>query len=165
MHVLVTAASKHGATAEIARAIGDELERRKIHVTVAPITGAGTIDGYDAVIAGSAVYAGQWLKPAKDFLERNAAALVARPVWLFSSGPIGDPPRPEEEPPDAPAMVASTGAREHRTFAGKIDRDRLSLAERAIVMALRAPSGDFRDWDEIRDWSSAIAAELQQGAA
>lgn len=110
------------------------------------------------------MYAGQWLKPAKDYLEHNASALAGRLVWLFSSGPVGDPPKPSEDPPDVPRMVAATGARGHRTFAGKLDRSQLSLPEKAIVTALRAPAGDFRDWDEIRAWSSEIAAGVRSGS-
>jgi menaquinone-dependent protoporphyrinogen oxidase len=70
---------------------------------------------------------------------------------LFSSGPIGDPPKPNEENPvDVAEIVAATGAREHRVFAGKLVKRQLGFGERAIVVALRVPEGDFRDWAEIR---------------
>jgi menaquinone-dependent protoporphyrinogen oxidase len=139
MKVLVTAASKHGATAEIARAISDELSERGLDVTVVPPEVITTIEDYDAIVAGSAVYTGRWLKPAREFVESQAAALATRPVWLFSSGPIGDPPKPEEDPVDAGPMVEATAARDHRIFAGKLDKSRLGFGERAIVMALPRP--------------------------
>jgi menaquinone-dependent protoporphyrinogen oxidase len=162
MKVLVTAASKHGATAEIAQAIGEALAERELDVTVMPSEGVSAVDGYDAVVAGSAIYAGHWLKPAKELVQRNAEALSARPVWLFSSGPVGEPPKPEEEQPvDAAEMLEATAAREHRVFAGRLDRSRLGFAEKAIAVALRAPEGDFRDWNEIRGWASGIADQLQ----
>jgi menaquinone-dependent protoporphyrinogen oxidase len=160
MKVLVTAASKHGATAGIAQAIGDVLAERGLEVTVAAVEDVRTIDPYDAVVAGSAVYAGHWLKPAMQFVERHADALMSRPVWLFSSGPVGDPPKPDEDPVDAAWVVRETGAVEHRVFAGMLDRGRLSFAEKAIVMALRAPVGDFRDWDDIRAWAGKVAERL-----
>ena len=50
-----------------------------------------SLDGYDAVIIGSAVYMGHWLDPAKDLVSRFGDALAGRLVWLFSSGPVGDP--------------------------------------------------------------------------
>lgn len=81
-------------------------------------------------------------------------------MWLFSSGPVGDPPRPEEDPVDVAELVARTKAREHRVFAGRIERSRLSFAEKAIVLALRVPDGDYRDWDEIRAWAAEIADAL-----
>ena len=161
MRVLVTAASKHGATAEIAEVIGDQLTKGDIDAVVMPIGDVTAIDEYDAVVLGSAVYAGQWLSPAKDFVRAHAAEMATRPVWLFSSGPIGDPPKPEDDPVDAAAMVSATAAREHVIFAGKLDKSALGFAEKAITMALRAPYGDFRQWDVIRSWASGIALTLR----
>jgi menaquinone-dependent protoporphyrinogen oxidase len=69
---------------------------------------------------------------------------------------------------DAAPILEATNAREHRVFAGKIDRDRLAFGEKAIVVALRAPEGDFRDWEAIRGWARSIADEarsLSRGAA
>jgi menaquinone-dependent protoporphyrinogen oxidase len=160
MRVLVTAASKYGATGEIASALADVLSERGLDVDVVPTEEVVSVDGYDAVVAGSAVYAGHWLKPARGFIEEHAAALASRPVWLFSSGPIGDPPKPTEDPVDASSLIERTAARDHHVFAGKLDRSRLSFGERAITMALRAPDGDFRDWDEVRSWASDIADAL-----
>jgi menaquinone-dependent protoporphyrinogen oxidase len=157
MQVLVTAASKYGATAEIAAAIAQVLDEHGLEATVLPPEQVEEVDGYDAVVVGSAVYAGHWLKPARELVERHAAVLAGRPVWLFSSGPVGDPPKPEEDPVDVVDLLAATGAREHRVFAGKLVRKQLSFPERAIVSALRVPEGDFRDWTEIRQWAAGIA--------
>ena len=121
------------------------------------------VDGYEAVVVGSAVYAGHWLKPARELVERLGNELASRPVWLFSSGPVGDPPKPEEDPVDVADLLAATGAREHRIFAGKLVRKQLSFPERAIVSALRVPEGDFRDWTEIHQWAASIADAMGAG--
>src|SRR5215218_9224350 len=118
MKVLVTAATKYGATAEIARAIGDTLHDHGLDPTVIEPQQVGRVDEFDAVVLGSAVYAGHWLKPASALVDRWGADLADRPVWLFSSGPIGDPPKPEEDPVDVAEILATTRAREHRVFAG-----------------------------------------------
>ena len=146
MRVLVTAATRYGATDEIAQVIAEVLGEHGLEATLLPPEQVEGVDGYDAVVVGSAVYAGQWLKPARELVERHAGALAGRPVWLFSSGPVGDPPKPEEDPVDVADLLAVTGAREHRVFAGKLVRKQLSFPERAIVSALRVPDGDFRDW-------------------
>ena len=86
--VLVSAASRHGATAEIAQAIGQALSEQGLTVTVVPPGEVRSLDGYDAVIIGSAVYMGHWLDPAKELVNRFHEALTDRPVWLFSSGPV-----------------------------------------------------------------------------
>lgn len=165
MKVLVTAASKHGATAEVAGEIGKTLrealrESGDVVVDVLPPEEVGPVEDYDAVVLGSAVYAGHWLEPAREFARRHADALSARPTWLFSVGPVGDPPKPEEDPVDVAEILEATRAREHRVFAGKLDRHALGFAEKAIVLALRAPVGDFRDWEGIHAWTHAVATEL-----
>jgi menaquinone-dependent protoporphyrinogen oxidase len=100
MRVLVTVATKYGATEEIAQVIGEVLGEHRLEATILPPEQVEGVDGYDAVVLGSAVYAGHWLKPARELVERHAGELAGRPVWLFSSGPVGDPPKPEEDPVD-----------------------------------------------------------------
>jgi menaquinone-dependent protoporphyrinogen oxidase len=165
MRALVIAASKHGATAEIAATLGEALARRGIVTAVNDVADVSDIEGYDAVVLGSAVYAGRWLKAARELVELRHEALASRPVWLFSSGPVGDPLRPLEDPVDAATIVAAIGARGHRVFAGKIDKGKLSLGEKAMVKALRVPDGDYRDWDEVAAWAGEIADALAQGGA
>src|SRR5207247_10963089 len=67
MKVLVTAASKHGATGEIAQAIGNRLTEYGFDTKVLPPGAVGTIEAYDAIVLGSAVYAGHWLEPARSW--------------------------------------------------------------------------------------------------
>jgi menaquinone-dependent protoporphyrinogen oxidase len=166
MKILVAAASKHGATEGIAEAIGTELVSRGMTVTVAPVDRVGSAAGYDAVVLGSAVYLGKWMKPAKEFATRESATLSSIPVWLFSSGPIGaaaaDPDPGDRRQGDE--IAKAIGARDHRLFAGKLDRERLSLLERAPVRMAKLPDGDFRPWDEIRAWAAEIAEALQATA-
>jgi menaquinone-dependent protoporphyrinogen oxidase len=161
MKALVIAASKHGSTTEIAEVIVGALKERGVEATLRAPEQVDRLDDADAVVLGSAVYAGHWLKSATDLVERLAQTLVDRPVWLFSSGPIGDPPKPDEDPVDVAEVMTATKAQGHRVFPGKLERSRLGFAERAIVLALRAPEGDFRDWDAIRSWATQIAETLQ----
>jgi menaquinone-dependent protoporphyrinogen oxidase len=159
MTVLVTAASKYGATYGIAEAIGGVLGERGIEVDVLPLADVTELGGYNAIVLGSAVYAGQWLEPARTFVETHAEELAGMPTWLFSSGPIGEPPRPaDEDAVHIDSIVSTTSAREHRVFAGKLDKSRLSFGERALVFAFRAAEGDFRDWRAIQAWAEEIAA-------
>jgi menaquinone-dependent protoporphyrinogen oxidase len=160
MKVLVIAASKHGSTDEIAASIGECLSERGHKLAVSTVEKVDSILSYDAVVVGSAVYAGHWLKPAMDLVTDNASALSSLPVWLFSSGPVGDPPRPATDPVDVGELMTLIGARGHRLFAGKIDKSKLGFAEKAIVAALRVPYGDYRDWTQIKQWALEIADEL-----
>jgi menaquinone-dependent protoporphyrinogen oxidase len=165
MRVLVIAASKHGSTAEIATALGEALAHRGISATVADAGDVADLEEYDAVVLGSAVYAGRWRKEARELAETHGSFLASRPVWLFSSGPVGDPLKPEEDPVDVKQIIAIVGARGHRVFAGKIDKSRLSLAEKAIVMSLKVAEGDYRDFGAVTAWAGEIADELLGGSA
>ena len=164
--VLVVAASRHGSTAEIAamlaRGISESDAGRAAGITgvAIPAEQHPEPSPFDAVVLGSAVYAGRWLDVAREYAAAHAATLRARPVWLFSSGPIGAPVLAEDEPHDAAPLAALTGARGHRVFPGRLDKARLSFGERAMATAMRAPTGDFRDWDGVRAWAAEIAAEL-----
>jgi menaquinone-dependent protoporphyrinogen oxidase len=159
--ILVVVATKHGATHGIAEAIAHELGSTGLDVVLQEAEHAPAPTAFDAVVAGSAVYAGRWREPARDWVSLHAAALRARPVWLFSSGPIGSPPFPPDPPHDVDALGTLVAARGHEVFPGRLDPALLSFGERAMATAMRAPFGDFRDWDAVRTWSADVAAQLR----
>jgi|tagenome__1003787_1003787.scaffolds.fasta_scaffold20198426_2 menaquinone-dependent protoporphyrinogen oxidase len=162
MKILVTAASRHGSTLEIAQAIAEILITSGAETVVGEPDAVGSITEYDAVVLGSGVYAGSWLEPAIHFAARRSEALRAMPVWLFSSGPVGTPPRPpSEECVKLDRCVVEIGARDHCVFAGRLDRRVLGFIERALVTAFHATEGDFRDWAEIASWAGRVARELE----
>ena len=47
-----------------------------------------SLEDWDAVVLGSAIYAAHWQKDARRFASRFRTELAARPLWLFSSGPL-----------------------------------------------------------------------------
>ena len=167
MTVLITAASEHGATREIAARIGADLAEHGFEVELEEPDEVQELSRYDAFVVGSAVYLGQWLKPAKSLVDLHADELSRRPTWLFSSGPIvGDPP--SAEPTDAAKgdlLAEKVHAREHKVFAGKLDKSRLNWCERIAVRCAHAREGDYRDWQAIDDWAATIAHGLQQDRA
>lgn len=162
MKVLVTAASRHGSTAEIATMIAGILQASDIDAEVLPLEGVVSVADYDAVILGSAVYAGQWLEPARAFVARHADDLATRPVFLFSSGPLGYPSHRPVAPADAVAVEMTTGAMDLQVFPGRLIGRDLNLRERFIALKTHAPFGDFRPWDDILDWTREIARYLHE---
>ena len=161
MKVLISVASRHGASFEIAEEISATLAASGFQTAVLPPDAVTSLEGYDAVILGSSVYVGHWMDSAVNLVERFEKEIRQVPVWLFSSGPIGHEPKPEDEPADLADLIAATGAREHRVFAGQVDRAKLGLGEKVILTAVRAPEGDFRPWEEIRTWAGEIASALK----
>ena len=83
------------------------------------------------------------------------------PVWLFSTGPIGDPLKPEGLPVDVTPMLKQSGAREHRIFGGRLDKGDLGFGEKAVVRLVGAAEGDYRPWAEIEAWAEEIATTLK----
>jgi menaquinone-dependent protoporphyrinogen oxidase len=164
--VLVAYASKYDATAEIAEKIGDVLRQAGLHADVLLVEHVRDLTPYRAAVLGSAVYAGQWCKEAATFLEAHEQELAGRPVWLFSSGPTG-----EGDPvqllkgwrfPEALRPIADRiKPRDIALFHGNLDMKKLNLAEKLIIKAVKAPTGDFRDWGAITAWATAIAAALK----
>jgi menaquinone-dependent protoporphyrinogen oxidase len=158
MTILVTCASKHGATAEIAEALGRDLSARGHDVEVRRAEEVDGVGAYDAVVLGSAIYMGRWLPAATALADVYAQELAQRPTWLFSSGPLGDPPKPD--PPDFEPLNERLHARGHRVLNGKLERGRLSLAERGVVRMVKAPYGDYREWTVVADFANEIASAL-----
>src|SRR3954468_8410541 len=164
--VLVTVASRHGSTREIGTAVARCLQESPagrtcgLSAPAIPVQGHPDPARFDAVVLGSSVYVGRWLEPARHYAAERVQALRTRPVWLFSRGPIGEPPCPPDEPYDAAPVARSIGARGHRVFPGRLDTTLLGFGERAMVTAMRAPVGDFRDWAAVRSWSEEIAVAV-----
>lgn len=164
--VLVAYASKYGATEEIAQRVGEVLRNEGLDTDVLSAEEVSDLAPYGAVVLGSAVYAGQWRKEAASFLEENVEALAERPVWIFSSGPTGEGDPAEllkgwRIPEGLQAATERIQPRELAIFGGEMDMKRLNLAEKMIIKAMKAPTGDFRDWDEIEGWARQIAEALQ----
>lgn len=158
MKILVAYASKHGSTTAIARAVAEKLRLAGNEVDLGTVGEVADVGTYDAYVIGSAVYYGSWMKEASAFVESNTAWLARRPVWLFSSGPVG--PAAPADPKELPALREAIAPLDHRVFYGSLDRNHLSIGERIVVAAVKAPDGDYRDWREIDAWADEIALEL-----
>jgi menaquinone-dependent protoporphyrinogen oxidase len=165
--ILVTYASKYGATHEIAARIGEVLKKTGWDVDVMPADRVNGLEPYRAVVLGSAVYAGQWQKSAVAFLEKYEKQLSDLPVWLFSSGPTGegDPVallKGWRFPSAQQALVDRILPRDVAVFHGDLDTKKLNFAEKLIIKGVKAPTGDYRDWESIDRWAESIVETLKQ---
>jgi menaquinone-dependent protoporphyrinogen oxidase len=162
MRILIAVASKHGGTYGIATRLRTELIDRGHDADVMTIDGARCPDGYDGYVVGSAVYTGRWMKAGRQFVHDNLITLRSKPLWLFSSGPLGDDVDPESGIDHPEEISTLAGAREHKVFAGRLFRKELGPVERVVAAAVHQPEGDFRDWHEIDDWADHIDEELRE---
>jgi menaquinone-dependent protoporphyrinogen oxidase len=182
MKVLVAYASRHGATQGIAERVARTLERNGLEVTLRPADRAEPFDGYDAFVIGSAAYVSHWLREAAQLVRRHRSLLASRPVWLFSSGPIGTDLVDAEgrdvleasRPSEFAEFASAIQPRDERVFFGAYDPDAepIGLIERIGARFTRMssvrssiPAGDHRDWAAIEAWAEGIARELQRAPA
>ena len=156
MKTLVTAASRHGSTSEIADYLAKSLRESGMDADRRQPDDVLELTAYDTIVLGSAIYMGHWMKDAEEFTKRFSDALRLRQVWLFSSGPIGSGESTTGVPSDIATLMEKTGAVEHKSFAGKLDREGLGFGERVAVRVVHAPEGDFRDWASVRSWAESI---------
>ena len=172
MAILVAYASKHGATQGIAERIATTLRSAGQDADVRPVTATGDPAAYDAVVIGAAAYMGAWLPEATAFVRRHQELLASRPVWLFSSGPLGTAATDIQgrdllvtsEPKEFAEFQQTITPRGVRVFFGALDPATLGFSERLLrrLPAGQAllPEGDFRDWTAIDVWAEGIAHEL-----
>ena len=163
MAVLVAYATMNGSTAEIAEWIGDELRAAGLTVDIRRAADVADVAGYDAVILGGSIYMSGWHVQARQFVHRFADGLTARPVWLFSSGPLDlSAEETELEPiPQVASAMRAAHARGHITFGGRINEESQGwLGYVAQRMARAGEGGDFRNPQRVRGWARKVAAEL-----
>ena len=163
MKVLVAYASKRGSTTEIAETVAATLRREGLKVCLEPAGEVQSLEGYDSVVLGSAVYMKRWRGDARHFLKKHRKALRQVPFWVFSSGPVGDPADDDPawvEPPKLAEKVEDMGGRGHVVFGGCLPSDPEGFMERAMVEGTPKEYRDRRDWAEIREWAKEIAAAL-----
>jgi menaquinone-dependent protoporphyrinogen oxidase len=165
--ILIAYASKYGSTAEIAEKIGGVLETGHIAVDVMPAGKVKDLSPYKAVILGSAVYVGKWRKEAVNFLKSYEKVLAGCDVWLFSSGPSGEGEPVElldgwRYPESQQGIIERISPRGIKVFHGYVDTEKLNFIEKSMVKTVKAPLGDYRDWDEITSWGEIIADTLKE---
>ena len=174
MTILVAYATRHGATAGIAERIAATLTESGQPAEARPVEEVTSVDGYDAVVLGGAAYMFHWLKPAVKFARKHRAVLAARPVWLFSSGPLGTDLVDKDgkdvlqatRPKEFDQLTDLLRPRGEQIFFGAYDPDAkpIGMGEH-IVRQMPAtrdtmPAGDFRDWAAIDTWARGIAQAL-----
>ena len=163
--VLVVVASRYGATRMIAEVIGATLNERGAQAEVVAADELPELAGYDAVVVGSAVYNGRWLDDARRFVTVRRDDLERIPTWFFSSGPVGGTPQGEVSlrksvgldtpvPRGMSAAARRVRVRGHATFGGTVGEGATGMLARWM------PRGDWRDFDQVREWALRITDQL-----
>lgn len=169
--ILVTYASRTGSTVGVAEAIGRTLMENKLDVTILPMQDVTDLTPYQAVVAGSAIQAGQWLPEAMQFLRTYQAELKQKPFAAFlvcmTLALKNEKMREKANVSDWLAPIrAIVKPVSEGLFSGALDiskvpalSDRLEF--RVSVMMGVWTEGDHRNWQAIHAWASTLPAKLQ----
>jgi len=162
--VLVAYATRYGSTQEVAEAVAETLRERGLGVSVQPMQEVRTLQGYSAVVLGTALYMFRLHKDAHRFLTRHREALSKRPVAIFAMGPINND---EKEWQGVRAQLDKELAMfpwftpvAQEIFGGKFDPAKLRFPYNLVPYLKRLPASDIRDWNAIRAWASTVAEKL-----
>jgi menaquinone-dependent protoporphyrinogen oxidase len=168
--ILIAYDTIHGSTAEVADKIGNELCSRGFTVDVRFVGNTSSIEEYDAVILGSAIYEFTWLPDARRFLKNYYAALSSKPVAVFIVCSAMYQDTPDSRDAVRKAFVTPLLTRYPAIsplsiglFGGAVDfnTNRYNLFEKIVLRILGKALGfkdsaDWRDWDYISDWAQEV---------
>lgn len=156
--ILVTYATRHGSTAQVAGAVAGYLRAHVDEVGLMPARGVrGPVDGYALVVLGAPLYSGRWHRDAHRFLERHHRELAHVPVAVFGMGP------------------RDGGEEAWRRSRAQLDRALarhgwLAPAAVAVIGGVdppdrrgRKPQRDLRDWAAIRSWALTLPVGTPAG--
>ena len=165
-HILIVYATRAGSTVEVAQVIGEVLGGRGFEVQIKSVKENPAVDGYQAVIIGSAIRMGNWLPEVVDFLRKNQPKLSQIPTAIFTCHRLNTgedaASRAAREAYSAPIrQIVSPQA--EAFFSGTLDHAKLNFVDRMLAQAVEkstlTPAGDFRDWSRIRSWAQTVVDE------
>jgi menaquinone-dependent protoporphyrinogen oxidase len=163
--ILVAYASAAGSTGAIAETVGRALAGAAVAVDVRRVQSVSALDGYAAVVLGSAVHGGRWLPEAVEFLRANRSNLGRVPVAFFLAGLMVNRQSPSDrqlvdqflaaeralvKPVAEGRFLGAFFARDYPAFVG------LGMRLFSAYCGLGFGGGDFRDPDAIRAWAEGI---------
>ena len=160
--ILVAYASKHGSTRDVAVSIAGRLHAVGHDVELLPASGVSSIDRYDGVVLGGALYMGRLRKDARVFLEDHRVQLAHTPLAIFALGPRTLSPadvaasRAQLDAALAPLVVAPALV---TVFGGAVDPTKLHFP------FSRMQATDARDWHAIVAWADDVGKSFRRARA
>jgi menaquinone-dependent protoporphyrinogen oxidase len=161
--ILIAYASRKGSTAEIAQAIGKELQAAGHIADVTEMGAVSSLAGYDAVVIGGPMYMGRIVGDAAKFVKRHRDALAKLPVAGFVVGLAPASNDPEGMEWTKKALHAALDPLQpvaETIFAGRLDPSQLSWFQGWITKKVKSPVGDFRDWTAIAAWARDLPEKM-----
>jgi len=168
--ILVVYASGYGSTAETAKQMGKLLTRESVAVTVSQLPVVENLEQYDAIIVGSPIRYDHWMAAAKAFVKNNSDTLSKMPVaFFFNCLTLAQQTKETEKKADQYAEKIISLNEQIKPlsvgrFGGVLDYTKMPFFLRLIFKAFgsiaRLEAGDYRNWNEIHQWTKDIEVKF-----
>jgi menaquinone-dependent protoporphyrinogen oxidase len=159
--ILVAYATKHGSTREVAEWVAEALRTHGLRVEIAAAADVKTLDPYDGVVLGGALYMGRLHADARSFLRRHRSDLARLSCAVFALGPgtneEEDIARSRRQLDAALAKVGDVKPLSVAVFGGVVVPERLRFPFNRI------PASDARDRSAVDAWAATVAAAYLYG--
>lgn len=159
--ILVTYGTVSGSTGEVAQAIASEMQTDDIVVDVKPVEEVSKIEGYDAVVLGTAVRMFRILGKTRRFLRKHHKALSQVPTAYFLVCLTMGEETPEniQKATDyTKPMVKVSEPVSLGLFGGCINHEKMTDFFGKSMKSM--PEQDHRDWDQIQGWARETLPKL-----
>jgi menaquinone-dependent protoporphyrinogen oxidase len=164
--VLIAYDSLFGSTKGVAEYIGKTLTEIEIEADVKNVSEVSGLTGYDAVVVGSPIVRGLMLDSTLNFLKQYESSLQKTPLAVFCvcMSLIHDNTHNRftimQMLKTIVGGVAKVNPVSWMGFAGAMDMEKLDEKARERFTSRGVPSGDWRNWDAIREWTLNLPSLL-----
>jgi menaquinone-dependent protoporphyrinogen oxidase len=170
--ILIAYASYCGSTCGVAEAIARAFCEKGAMVDVRLAKNVPGLEGYRAVVVGSAVRSASWWPEALSFVSQHEKTLAQMPVAYFLTclALYNDTPEDRKRALGCfdPVLKASPGVKpvDMGCFAGALDYSKMGFVYRTVMKSKMkdkgVPEGDFRDWAAIKAWAESVFPYLTE---
>lgn len=180
MKSLIAYGTRYGSTSKIASFMADVLREERFDVEVVELTNkektSYDLTHYDLIIIGSAIRMGKWTNQVLDFIKRNERTLASKRAAFFVSCATA---LDHDKKSQARSEYLEKVVRRFPLispialglFGGPLDFGDHGFLYRMTLDALKKQMEqegmdasmpyDFRDWDEIADWTRSVGAYVR----
>jgi menaquinone-dependent protoporphyrinogen oxidase len=163
--VLIAYATRQGNTAEVAEYMAEAVRSKGLTAEVKPAADVTSLEGYKAVILGTPIKGDNPMPDAVAFAERFRAELDELPTALFGLSMLLS--EPTEENKKSIMSILNRLRFEMRpigmgAFGGVRDAKTLPFVLKWTAKRSKIPTGDFRDWEAMKEWAVHVATLIKE---
>jgi len=160
MKITVIYASKHGTTEKVAYSIAEKLkETNEVEMFSLNKNANPDISGFEMVILGSSIYAGQASKKMKTFCRVNESVLLQKKTGLFVCGMHHDKAERGKELKEAYTEALQNNAVAAGFMGGEFLFEKMNFFERLIIKKVSKTTTSVHriDWEAVNEFVEKLS--------